>query len=357
MNFFPLAASFGAVVVLMPAFRMLALRAGLVDHPDERKQHQGLVPPIGGLVIFPVFIIVALFSGLDRALFWPLFVALLILMVMGAVDDQRPLNAWVKFFIQFAAAFLVVLPGGVQLQTLGNLFDLGPFDLGLAAVPFTAVALVLLINAVNLMDGVDGLAGGQGMVVLVWLCAAALMQGQLQVLMPILPLVGVLGGFLLFNMRYPGHPRARVFLGDAGSLCLGLCMGWFCIAASQAPMRVIEPMGVAWLLSLPIMDACAQFYRRVREGRHPFSPDRGHFHHHFLDAGLTPGKTTAVILLLAALLGAVGVIGPLVVPLPVLTLCWVALLLGHMALARDPQIYKNLIKTCNLSKNVDKSFP
>ena len=74
-----------------------------------------------------------------------------------------------------------------------------------------------------------------------------------------------------------------IFLGDAGSTCLGLMVGWYAIHLSQDPVAVIEPMAVAWVLAIPIWDECAQFNRRVREGRHPFSPDRGHFHHHFIE--------------------------------------------------------------------------
>ncbi|MCK6417349.1 MAG: undecaprenyl/decaprenyl-phosphate alpha-N-acetylglucosaminyl 1-phosphate transferase [Alphaproteobacteria bacterium] len=353
MDVLPFFVSLIAALVLIPQFRKLALRAGLVDHPDARKQHETPVPPIGGLVIFPVFIIVSLLSGLESGSAADLFVALLVLMIMGAVDDQRPLNAWGKFFIQFAVAVLVVVAGGVQLHTLGNLFGLGPLEMGWMSAPFTVVALVLLINAVNLMDGVDGLAGGQGLIVLLWLGGAALLRGTLPLLMPILPLIGAMAGFLAYNLRYPSHPRASVFLGDAGSLCLGLCMGWFCISLSQVPSDIIEPIGVAWLLSLPIMDACAQFYRRVKEGRHPFSPDRGHFHHHFLDAGFSSGQTSMLILALVAIFGAVGVIGPLVLPLPVLTFTWSALLLTHIAMSRDPTLYVGVLR--NIRKRVDKS--
>lgn len=333
------------VVVLVPLLKLIAPHLGLLDHPCERKAHEGIIPLIGGIVIFPVFMAMAVLGGVQLSDYGALFAAIMILLVTGAIDDRRHLPALVKFALQFIAAFLVVVPGGAVLQDLGDLFGLGVFDLGAAAIPFSVVAMVLLINAINLMDGVDGLAGGTAFIILGWfLFAAITLRAEAEVFL-IMLLMACIAGFLVYNMRTPWRAKASIFMGDAGSMCLGLMIGWFAITLSPTENPVLEPMAVAWVLAVPIWDECAQFYRRVQEGRHPFSPDRGHFHHHFERAGFTPGATSLCIHGLVFLFGAIGVLGVAWgVPLFVLTSVWIVGIVLHMAASKNLEHYTALLK-------------
>lgn len=332
---YPIAA-FLAVAALIPAARKLACAKGFVDRPGGRKKHEDEVPPVGGLVIFPVFMIVAALAGMDAQTMW-FFAALALLLAVGALDDRHQLPPRVKFAAQIIAALLIVIPGGATVATLGNLFGTGPTWLGWGGTIFAAVAAVLLINAVNLMDGIDGLAGGIGFFILFWLAAAS---GDVHA--PIL--MGGLGGFLLYNMRRPGRAKASIFLGDAGSLALGLSLAWFSIHLSQGVGATIRPASVAWLLALPIYDTCGQFARRVRQGRHPFDPDHDHFHHHFLYAGFTPGQAAAIILSISFVFGMIGVCGAAAgVPDYVLGYVWFAGLLAHIYMSMRPHRFRRLL--------------
>ena len=332
--------AFLMVAAIIPSAAKLSLRLRFVDRPGGRKDHSGAVPPIGGLVLFPAFMITYALTGPDIHALWPLFVSLSLILITGVLDDRLQLNAWIKFFMHFLCAAIIVLAGDAQIYQLGNLFGFGDFGLGFMSVPFSIISVVLFINAINLMDGIDGLAGGQGFVVMFWLAVACFIGGDTVALMAILPLMGALAGFLFHNMRSPFRPRASVFLGDAGSMGLGLVLGWFCISLAQEPGVVLAPISVAWILALPIIDICGQFYRRVREGRHPFSPDRGHFHHHFIHAGLPVGRATVLILLIAFVFGGVGYVAPLLgVPQWVLTVIWTAMLFTHIALSGKPEKY------------------
>lgn len=336
----PTLIAFFAVLILIPALRTPARLLGLVDRPGGRKQHQTLVPLTGGLIIFSVYMIVMIASGIDLRFYWPLFVGLIMLMAMGVIDDRYPMNPWLKFGVQIAVAFLVVLVGHVRLYHLGNLFNLGNFSLGFMSIPFSVAAVTLLINAMNLMDGLDGLAGGKSLVVFSWLILACILTGEIAPVYTMAPLVGALAGFLFHNMRSPWRKQASVFLGDAGSMSLGLIIAWFSIALVQDPAPPVVPISVAWILALPIIDACGQFYRRVKEGRHPFSPDRGHFHHHFIHAGVPVGASTMLILLLGFVLGGIGYVGVMMgIPPVILTLSWIILLLSHMVLSQKPERY------------------
>ncbi len=332
--------AFLAVIALVPLAKKLALRIGFVDRPGGRKDHEAPVPPIGGIILLPVYMVVALAMGTDIQTIWPLFGALTLILMVGGLDDFRNISPWPRFIAQFVAAALVVIPGQAQLYHLGDLFGLGVFDLGFMSVPFSIVAVVLLINAINLMDGLDGLVGGKSLVIFFWLAVACVVAKQSDALVPLVPLMGALAGFLTYNIRHPLRGRASVFLGDAGSMGLGVVIAWFAIGLAQGENPALVPISMAWILALPIMDICAQFLRRMREGRHPFSADRGHFHHHLVHAGFSVGRSTAMILLLGLLLGGVGYGGvALGVPQWALTTLWIGLLFSHMALSLKPKTY------------------
>jgi UDP-GlcNAc:undecaprenyl-phosphate GlcNAc-1-phosphate transferase len=337
---------FAVVAVLIPPLCRLAVAKGFVDKPGGRKIHDTLTPPIGGIIIFSVFMIIALLKGTHLETVWPLFAALSLLLVTGAVDDYRHISPWIKFSMQFVAAGLIVLPGGAELIHLDNIFGLGTLWLGFMSVPFSIISVVLFINAINLMDGLDGLAGGVSFIALVWLLIGALAAGLTFVAYPMLLLMGALAGFLLHNMRSPFNKRAKLFLGDAGSMGFGLVLAWFCIKLVQQPLSVMPPISVAWIIALPIIDTCAQFYRRARLGRHPFSPDKGHFHHHFIEAGYPVGKATALILLISFILGGIGYLGYVAgLPQWVLTALWVVMILTHMWVSDKPERYTTLLRT------------
>lgn len=326
-----------AVLLLVPPARKIALRHGFIDQPGGRKQHKEAIPPVGGLVIFPVFIIGALMAGVDLNAYWPFFAAIILLLAMGTIDDKQEIAAWVKFAIQFIAAFLVVIPGHAMLVHLGNLFGFGTVWMGWFAIPLSVFCVALLINSINLVDGLDGLAGGQSLIILGWLMLACAVVGAWQDFAVIGVLAGAVAGFLFYNLRTPWRNRANIFLGDAGSMCLGLSLAWFCIRLGQGSQPVIEAVSVAWIIALPVIDACGQFFRRMKEGKHPFTPDRGHFHHHFRHAGFSAGETVATILVIGVVLGAIGYLGLLAgVPPIVLSLGWAALLAAHMVLSLNP---------------------
>lgn len=333
-----------AVLALIPPARRLALKIGLVDEPDsERKHHETPVPPIGGLVILPVFMIAVLLLGGELATYGVLFMCLIVLLMTGAIDDFIPLHPWFKFAVQVFVAAMAVLYGGARVYTLGDIFSMGEVQLGIFSIPFSIAAVALLVNSINLMDGLDGLAAGKSFVVLGWLVLACFAGHEEPAAQTMLPLLGALMGFLFYNMRHPLRDKATVFLGDAGSMGLGLVLAWFCVTLTQEEEPVIVPISIAWIIALPVIDACGQFYRRVREGRHPFSPDRGHFHHHFIHAGVPVGQSTLMILLLGFVLGGIGYFSIYAgVPQIIMTVAWIALLLIHMAVSERAERYIRL---------------
>jgi UDP-GlcNAc:undecaprenyl-phosphate GlcNAc-1-phosphate transferase len=194
--------------------------------------------------------------------------------------------------------------------------------LGLLSIPVTVFVVVGVVNALNMADGVDGLAGGQALVSLLLFCCFALYAGNFAAAERLLAVAGAVIGFLCWNLRRPGLPRAEVFLGDAGSMLLGFIIAWNAVRLSQNPAHPVSPVLGPWTIALPLIDTCSLILRRVKQGRSPFSGDRDHLHHLMLEAGYTPTRIalggivgSLVLGLGAAVLLKLGIYRPLMVVL------------------------------------------
>jgi UDP-GlcNAc:undecaprenyl-phosphate GlcNAc-1-phosphate transferase len=315
----------------------LARRVGYVDRPGGRKQHVGGTPPIGGLVIMPVFAFFYYHSVPDAMNDWPLFAGLGALLALGIADDRFAINAWAKFIGQIFIATFVVVYGDAEIVSLGDLFGNGPVFLGWFSVPFTVASLVLLMNALNMIDGLDGLAGGIAASVLVMLMLACALAGLNGPMIAMAMLLAPLLAFLVFNIRHPWRKKAAIFLGDAGSLTLGLAIGWFAIRLSQGVHTPVLPITVIWLMAVPVIDTLTLFVLRLTKGRHPFSADRNHLHHRFL-ARDVPVHWTVLLMILATLgAGAIGMAGMQSgISEIALLLLWLGCLIGYIGFSLRP---------------------
>ncbi len=321
-----------------------ALALGYADCPGGRKTHDAPVPPIGGLAVIPVFIGVSVLAGYTAYLTMPLLIGLLIILGMGAVDDARPIRPFVKLALMVWTACYVVIFGETQVGQLGDIFGFGMVEVGFLSKGFSIMCLVLLMNSINMMDGVDGLAGGFCALFTVWLMAACAVSGQWMAFGVLSVLMGCLLAFLVFNARAPWRKSASVFLGDAGALALGLLLGWFAIHLGQGNGAVARPMVIVWVIAVPVMDAFGLFIARSIAGQHPFYPDRRHLHHRFLDCGVSPGLTTVMMLGLTAMCAGVASLAQaLAVPDYILFYGWMVLFAAHTAAIMHPRGYDALV--------------
>jgi len=298
--------AFLATATLIAGLRPLAARIGLVDIPNERKNHSAPTPLVGGLAIF-LGVLVATLAALATAglpVSQPLlsfFAAGALLVGVGVVDDRHDLSPLARFAVQIVAALIMVYGGGVVLTDLGRMTPSGEvLELGWLAIPFTVFATLGVINALNMCDGLDGLSGSLAMVSIVGLGLAGLLWGAPGDVALLLLLGAAVPGFLLYNLRLPAvRRRAAVFMGDAGSMFLGFALTWFAIGLSQGPERVIPPAAALWFIMLPILDAVAMMLRRIVRGRSPFAPDREHLHHVFQLAGYSVNQTVFIMVTIA----------------------------------------------------------
>lgn len=302
--FTPTLLAFGLSILFVQVFRRIALQHGvLLDKPcDYRKFHKGAVPLVGGLAVFAA---VGISSLAAAPLFaeWAALAAGAGLLVLGGLDDHLDIPAKRKLMWQMlivtAAASLSdlsipeILPGQ---QTNPVLYA--------AAFVMVVTGIVAYLNAVNMTDGADGLAGGIMMITSVALAISCAELGETGLSNMLTVLSGGMLGFLLFNFRRPGLERAQVFMGDAGALSYGFFLAWCATTAASHNLPA-----VLWLTAYPLLDLASVAIRRMGSGKSPFHADRSHLHHILLDSGLSHTGMITVVLGLNASLSAVGILG------------------------------------------------
>lgn len=284
-----------------------APRFGLLDIPDARKNHGHAVPIVGGIAMAICFMGLLPFVSLAPANAPYLALALGLICVTGVLDDLHDLSARQKFLLQALAALVLTILGGVCVETLGNLFGLGMVHTGPLKVLFTVICVLGVVNAINMEDGLDGLAGTLALIACGWYALLAWLSGAAAIHTMVMLLVGALVGFLAFNLRTPWRSRASVFMGDAGSMSLGLLLTFFAVELSGQHVSRVSPITAVWVLALPLIDMACVMAQRIRKGASPFSADHEHLHYVLLRAGYSVNQVVAIKAGLSALLGGIGV--------------------------------------------------
>lgn len=305
MTSWSLLLAFALTALSCPLLARWAPALGLVDLPDERKRHAAPIPLVGGIAVLMGFVAAASAGGYFAEL-RELAGPLLLLFVLGLVDDARHLSAKLKLFVQILAAGWLVHDTGAALVAMPIPFLSGHWALGWAALPLTMLMMVAIMNAINMIDGLDGLAGGCIAIAALVLGLAALQVEQASLAALAGALCAAVLGFLLWNARWPWQLRAQVFMGDAGALALGIVLCWLILKLSLswqgfAVPRV--PLTVALApVAVPVIDLFVVAFWRAAEGRNPMQADRGHSHHLLLEMGLSAVGAVRLIWLAAAVI-------------------------------------------------------
>lgn len=312
--------------MLMP----LAGRHGLLDMPNGRHDHARPTPLVGGIGLFAGVLVAALLRGEWTPSFIAYLAAAGLLLLAGIVDDRRDMPWRLRIVVQACAALILAL-GGVQANSIGHLLQFGIW-----AIPFSVFATVGSINAINMIDGSDGLAGSLVLVALTFFMALAASAGNTALAANLLLIIGAIAAFLAFNLRRPGLPAARLFLGNGGSAVLGLTVVWAAFSLAQTPGSASAGILAPWLVAIPLIDCVVVMLRRLLQGRSPFCADRNHLHHLLRDAGHSPQRIVALATMAALVAGAAALIwlhqtrGELS-----LVLVFLALIAVHFAATRD----------------------
>lgn len=288
--------SFFITLSLIPILKGYALKMGYVDLPSPRKVHAWPIPKVGGLAMAIGAAAPFSFWAGDDPVLRSILIGSAIIVVFGAFDDIKNLGYRIKFFGQLAAAFIVVFFGDIRIESSGDLLPLSgsiPFWL---SVPLTMFVIVGVTNAINLSDGLDGLAGGISVFSFICIGYLAFQQENMMAMALSLGMIGALFGFL----RYNTHP-ALIFMGDAGSQLLGFLAVTLSVILTQGntPVNRLFPLVI---LGLPVLDTLTVMVFRIIRGQSPFVADKTHFHHRLMKLGLTHREAVIVIYVLQALL-------------------------------------------------------
>ena len=346
------------VLFITPIIRKFAVKYNLVDKPNSRKVHKESIPLVGGIAIFLGALFTCLVFNLEifqnKEILILLFGSILLLLT-GIVDDYSDIRASYKLLIQIALAYFVSA-NGIRLESFFGIF-------GINAIPvtFQYILTILIItgtiNAINLTDGIDGLAGGIAILGLSTFAILAFVLGKTELMFVFLLLIGALIGFLRYNLS----SKTKIFMGDSGSLFLGfiLVISGIILINASVSTSLFKPTftTIVGLFILPVFDSIRVYVSRLKNGLSPFTPDKTHFHHLILNMGYKHGKATIIILVITIFLFSISI---LLGNQLSLTLSIVSVLLLFYVISKFLSIHNDVFiwrkKLNNLEKNHDKEF-
>lgn len=265
--------TFISSLILIKLIMHNAILLGLIDIPNERSSHSKVTPRGAGIGFgFAFFISILLFDFSLFIEYWFLFLSIFMVFLVGILDDHKDASPKAKFYVIFLATFLLFL-NDVSIYSLGGFFGF-EINLWYLSLPFTIFALAGFTNALNLIDGLDGLAASISIVILSsFLYIGYIHKNELMIVLSSLTIASLLA-FLIFNWN-----PAKIFMGDSGSLFLGFIIS----VVACISLEYIHPIAIFYLAALPIVDTLVVMIRRIRKGISPFTPDKTHVHHILLN--------------------------------------------------------------------------
>lgn len=287
---------------LVPFVAKLAIKIGAVDKPNARKVHTKIMPRMGGLAIYVSFFAVLFLSHEMTIQHMGLFIGGTVLVIVGIIDDKKDIPAKVKLLGQIVAACIVVA-AGVRVEFMTNFILGGMIPLYVFSIPFTVIWIVAITNAVNLIDGLDGLAAGTSIIAATTMAISGYVTGQTEMASMALILIGASLGFLKYNF----HP-AKIFMGDTGSMFLGYNLAVLAIMGFTKSFTMLSLVTPILVLAIPILDTLFAIIRRKMNNRPIFKPDKNHLHHCLLNYGFSHRDTVLIIYAVSAVLAACGLI-------------------------------------------------
>lgn len=288
--------------------RKLAKKINLVDCPNERKKHQGVIPLVGGISIY-LTILLALWYRPDLIINADIYVLCSsVLVIMGAIDDKYDVDYRIRLVVQILISCTMIFGAGLSLKSLGGLLFGYELILGPLGYIVTVFAVLGAINAFNMVDGIDGLLGGLTLTTFGGLAYLNYVDGQLLLARFCILMMIVVTPYIILNLGFPFGTRRKVFMGDAGSMLIGFTVIWVLLQGTQGPRAQMYPVTALWLIAVPLMDMITIMIRRIRKGGSPFRPDREHLHHICMRAGLSPFQSLLFICSLGSVYALIGIL-------------------------------------------------
>lgn len=292
-----------------PLVRRFAYKIGAVDVPrDKRRVHKRPTPRIGGLaIIFGFLVAIISFNDSWTKELVSILIGVGILGVLGIIDDCKELDAKLKFVVQIVAALVVVIFGDIRISVMSNpnVFSENPYIIfpQWLSITVTVLWIVFMTNAVNFIDGLDGLAAGVSAIMSMSLVFIAITYHEYAIALLGIALMGACFGFLPFNFN-----PAKIFMGDTGSMFLGYMLSVLSVQGMFKSYAVISFAVPIIMLGLPLFDALFAMLRRLLTGKNPMSADRGHLHHRLYDMGFSQKQTVFILYAISGVLGITSIL-------------------------------------------------
>lgn len=300
-----LVCAFAVSFAATPFAKKIAEKVGAIDVPKEsRRVHDHPIPRMGGLAIFIGFIVSMLIFAQMSTPVMGMLVGAVIIVAMGAIDDVVSLNAWVKLAAQvIAAAFAIRCGVLIDVLSTPTMLSENYYIIGYLAYPVTLLWIVGCTNAVNLIDGLDGLAVGVSTISCLTMLAVAMMVSEPSIALILAALAGACLGFAPYNKN-----PAKIFMGDTGAQLLGYVLACASVMGMFKFSAIVTIIVPVFALAVPLADTAFAFFRRILRGESPFHADRGHFHHRLLDMGLSQKQAVTVLYAISAIMGLLAVL-------------------------------------------------
>lgn len=287
-------------IILTPIVKKIAIKIGAIDKPNHRKVHKNIMPRLGGLAIYFSFIIGILVLRPNDEFTMPILLGSLVIIITGVLDDLLELSAKMKLLGQLLAASIVVF-AGVNIEFINLPFD-GQLQFGYLSIPITILWIVGITNAINLIDGLDGLAAGVSSIALITISLMAFIKQDVFTMSMALIVLGSTLGFLFYNF----HP-AKIFMGDTGALFLGYIISVLSLLGFKNVTFISLVIPVI-ILGVPISDTFFAIIRRIVHKKPLSAPDKSHLHHCLLRLGYSHRQTVLIIYAIAAMFALAAVI-------------------------------------------------
>jgi UDP-GlcNAc:undecaprenyl-phosphate/decaprenyl-phosphate GlcNAc-1-phosphate transferase len=297
--------------VAISLMRPFAISIDLIDKPNSRKLHTGSVPLIGGIVMYIGIVVSILTTSNDLNQLNYLLLSTLIIVIIGVLDDHRNISVSLRLFFQILVAIIIVTVGDTSIESFGNLFGNGVITLNKWSYFVSVMAIITGMNALNMSDGIHGLAGGSGLITFLAILYLSIDSVSQETILIVFLFCSVLPVFLVNNLCL-GIPKSkRIFMGDAGSMLIGLVIAWLLVNLSQGENRTFRPVTTLWLFAMPLIEMVAAILRRLTSGKSPFKPDLSHSHHILIRLGIGEKYTLLILILFSLLMAVIGILGEL----------------------------------------------
>lgn len=353
--------------LLFPMIKWISYHVGALDYPNERKVHKKPMPVMGGLMIYLGFLFGYMLFAPQSTQMLAILIASFIVVITGILDVIKPLRAREKLVGQVVAALIIVFYGKILLNDIS--FFGYYFDFGWLAYPITLVFIVAVMNCINLIDGLDGLADGISMIFFITIGVLAFIMhnlGSLEITIAFI-MIGACLGFLIFNFN-----PAKIFMGEIGSMFLGFIIAVVCLLGFKAVTltSLVVPM---LILAIPILDTLFAILRRIIHHKPIYEADKQHLHHQLLNKKFSQKTTVLIIYAVSILFSSASIfyvlkdrkIGAIIYVILVLLITWVVLTTNivtdnaklnlkkiHFPVKKKDNVKK---KTLNKKKKINKA--